>query len=110
MYYLIANELNLKRKIHAHKLEIVKKVFETAGKDYKIVLTRNKGDAKKYAEEITSAGGRHTLIAMGGDGTIHDLINGFKDFENCSMGLIPLGTGNDFAECAHIPTDVKKAA
>jgi len=110
VYYLIANELNLKRKIHAHKLEIVKKVFETAGKDYQIVLTRGKGDAKKYAEEITSAGGRHTLIAMGGDGTIHDLINGFNDFENCSMGLIPLGTGNDFAECAHIPTDVKKAA
>lgn len=110
MYYLIVNELNLKKKIHAHKLEIVKKVFEAAGKEYEIVLTRNKGDAKAHAERITSSGGKHTLIAMGGDGTVHDLINGFNDFENCSMGLIPLGTGNDFAECAHIPTDVKKAA
>ena len=110
VYYLIVNELNLKKKIHAHKLETVKKVFEDAGKEYKIVLTRNKGDAKTLAEEITSTGEKHTLIAMGGDGTLHDLINGFKDFENCSMGLIPLGTGNDFAECANIPTDVKKAA
>ncbi len=110
MYYLIVNELNLKKKIHAHKLETVKKVFEAAGKDYEIVLTRNKGDAKAHAERITSSGGKHVLIAMGGDGTLHDLINGFNDFENCSMGLIPLGTGNDFAECAHIPTDVKKAA
>lgn len=47
---------------------------------------------------------------MGGDGTLHDMINGFRDFENCSLGLIPLGTGNDFAESAHIPFDVKKAA
>lgn len=51
MYYLIANELNLKRKIHAHKLEIVKKVFETAGKDYQIVLTRGKGDAKNMRKK-----------------------------------------------------------
>ena len=60
MYYLIVNELNLKKKIHAHKLETVKKVFEAAGKEYEVVLTRSKGDAKAHAEAITSTGGKHT--------------------------------------------------
>ena len=109
MYYIIANQTRLQGK-NAKKLEIVKKVFEHAGKDYEIIFTQNKGDAKIHAERITSSGGKHTLIAMGGDGTLHDILNGFKDFENCSLGLIPHGTGNDFAAAAGIPNDVKTAA
>ena len=44
------------------------------------------------------------------DGTLHDIINGIKDFDNCALGLIPFGTGNDFAEAAGIPLDPVKAA
>ena len=47
---------------------------------------------------------------MGGDGTLHDVLNSFVDFDNNSLGIIPLGTGNDFAESAHLPNDIKKAA
>lgn len=109
MYYVIANETHLKGK-DAKKLDEVKKVFEAAGKEYEILLTKQAGDAKAHAERITASGGKHTLIAMGGDGTLHDIINGFNDFENCALGLIPFGTGNDFAESAGIPIDVKAAA
>lgn len=109
MYYIIANEKHLKGK-GEKKLEDVKKVFEAAGREYEILLTHREGDAKTHAERITSSGGMHTLVAMGGDGTLHDIINGFNDFENCSLGLIPLGTGNDFAESAGIPLNAKAAA
>ncbi len=109
MYYIIANKTHLKGK-SAKKLEIVKNVFEHAGKPYEVIFTENTGDAKIQAERITSLNGEHTLIAMGGDGTLHDILNGIKNFENCSLGLIPLGTGNDFAAAANIPNDVKKAA
>ena len=49
-------------------------------------------------------------MVMGGDGTLHEVLNGISDFEKCSLGLIPSGTGNDFAVAAGIPKDVKKAA
>lgn len=109
MYYIIVNAAHLtggKEK----KLNIVKSVFESAGKPCCILPTKCKGDAKSITEKLTSKGERNTVIAMGGDGTLHDVLNGFKDFENCSLGLIPFGTGNDFAEAAGIPSDVKKAA
>ena len=109
MHYLIANGASLKGKIAKH-LEIVKQVFEKAGKKLEVLLTTKAGDAKTFTEEITKSGGAHTIIAMGGDGTLHEIINGFHDFENCSLGLIPSGTGNDFAEGAGIPFDTKKAA
>lgn len=109
MYYIIANETHLKGK-GSRQLETVKSIFETAGKEVEVLLTRKEGDAKLHAERITSMEGRHTLIAMGGDGTLHDIINGFKNFDNCALGLIPFGTGNDFAAAAKIPKDVKKAA
>ena len=109
MYYIIANETRLTGK-NAKHLDIVKQVFERAGREYKVLLTTKQGDAKAFTEEITSTGEAHTIVAMGGDGTLHEIINGFKDFENCSLGLIPSGTGNDFADGAGIPMDVKQAA
>lgn len=93
-----------------HRLETVKKVFDVAGKDYEVLLTRKKDDAKLHAERITSSGEECTIIAMGGDGTLHDILNGIKDFDKCSLGLIPFGTGNDFAATAKIPKSVKEAA
>lgn len=110
MYYIIANETHLKGK-NAKKLEEVKKVFDRAGKPYTVLPTQKTGDAKRYAADITSHGERHTIVVMGGDGTLHDVINGFCDFDRCSLGLIPLGTGNDFAESVGIPLDnVREAA
>ncbi len=109
MYYLIANEKHLNGK-NARKLETVKSVLESAGKEYEILTTSVEGDAKAHTEQITSSGGKHTIIALGGDGTLHDIINGFKNFDNCFLGLIPIGTGNDFAVSARIPKNVRKAA
>ena len=109
MYYIIANETHLKGK-GIKQLETVKKVFDVAGKEYEVLLTQKEGDAKRHAERITSLNEESTIIAMGGDGTLHDILNGIKDFDKCAVGLIPFGTGNDFAATAKIPNDVKRAA
>lgn len=109
MYYVLVNETHLKGK-GIKQLETVKRVFDVAGLEYEVLLTRKEGDAKLHAERITSQNGENTLVAMGGDGTLHDILNGIKDFEKCSLGLIPFGTGNDFAATANIPSDVKRAA
>ena len=109
MYYIIANKLHIDGK-NAAKMEIVNSVFERAGLEYKILLTDHAGHATEYAREITSGKGENSIIAMGGDGTLHEILNGFENFGRNSLGLIPFGTGNDFATAAGIPMDIKEAA
>ncbi len=109
MYYVIVNDAHLRGK-NVKKLDKVKEVFVRADKEYEILKTTRPGHAKELAESITSDGGEHTIVAMGGDGTLHEILNGFRDFGKCALGLITLGTGNDFASCAHIPRDPTKAA
>ncbi len=109
MYHVILNGNNTD-KTTAAKIETVKKVFETAGKEITVHPTTHAGHAKEIAAELTANGEFAHIIAMGGDGTLHEVLNGIADTENCTLGLIPLGTGNDFAETAGLSHDVKTAA
>ena len=109
MHYLLINEERLKNKKSAKKFKLVKEVFDKAGLQYEVKLTSYKGNTQDITREVTSQKG-NTVIVMGGDGTLHEALNGFVDFENNSLALIPVGTGNDFAASAGIPLNVKKAA
>lgn len=109
MHYIIVNETHLKSK-NSDKFNEVLSVFDGAGIEYEVVKTQKRGDAKAYTQKFTSDGEKNTIVAMGGDGTLHDVINGFNDFDNCDLGIIPFGTGNDFAEGAGVPLDAVEAA
>ncbi len=50
----------------------------------------------------------HTVIAIGGDGTFHEVLNGM-DFSAARLGLVPAGRGNDYAVGAKISFDPKEA-
>ena len=66
-------------------------------------LTKNEGAAKAFAREAVRD---HCdeIIAAGGDGTLNEVINGIaKRVGDVRIGLIPLGTGNDFARCLNLP-------
>ena len=109
MFHIIVNQKYLENKKSLKKFNAATEVFDKAGIEYVIHKTERKGQASEITKEVTSEVG-NTVIAVGGDGTLHDILNGFNDFENNSMGIIPLGTGNDFAESAGIPLNAKKAA
>lgn len=49
------------------------------------------------------------IVAMGGDGTLNEVLNGIEDPSKVRLGLIPCGSGNDFAAVAGIPSDVNAA-
>ena len=50
------------------------------------------------------------VVAAGGDGTLNEVINGIQENAGeASVGLIPLGTGNDFARSIGVPTDLAAA-
>lgn len=62
-----------------------------------VYLTRCPGDAERKAQE---AQGFDTLLALGGDGLIHEVVNGLARLPQDSrpvLGILPLGSGNDYA-------------
>lgn len=77
--------------------------------DYLCHLTERKGHAKKIAAQITEDGKKHTLIVMGGDGTVNEVINGIADPSKVMFGYIPIGSSNDFARGLGLEKDPLKA-
>lgn len=68
--------------------------------------TSGKGEATAIARRLTAeAEGDIDIIAMGGDGTLHEVLNGLTDPARVRLGLIPCGSGNDFAAAAGLPLD-----
>ncbi len=76
--------------------------------DYRIHFTHKPKHAIDIAEKIVEAGATDIAI-MGGDGTIHEVINGIPDFDKVNVGIIPCGTGNDFASALKLPLDPLEA-
>ena len=109
MFHIIVNEKYLKNKKSLKSINKALEVFDNAGVQYTVHPTTRQGEAGEICSKITDGTG-NTVVAVGGDGTLHDILNGFKDFENSFLGIIPLGTGNDFATSANIPKNPKKAA
>lgn len=109
MFHLIVNANDLQGK-KQKKIAAIEKVFNRAGKKYEIFYTEYKGHAKKIAEEITSKLDGGAIIAVGGDGTLHEVFNGIRDLGKFSLGVIPIGSGNDFAKAVGISSDCTKAA
>jgi len=77
-----------------------------------IVLTIAEGDASRAARAAVDDGYDQLFVA-GGDGTLNEVINGVGSspagFDAVTLGVIPLGTGNDFATALGVPTDVEGA-
>ncbi len=86
--------------------------FAATGADYSLVETTAAGHAIRLAREARDEG-YDVIVAVGGDGTSHEVINGMADGMNGNivgtLGCIPAGSGNDFAVTSGAPTDVRAA-
>jgi YegS/Rv2252/BmrU family lipid kinase len=74
---------------------------------YDIRFTRYKGDGEILAREAV-ARGCSTIVPVGGDGTIYEVVNGM-DLGKTTLGIVPSGTGNDLAKTLGIPENPLKA-
>jgi diacylglycerol kinase (ATP) len=73
-----------------------------------IVMTVSEGDAAHAAEQAVRDGYEQLFVA-GGDGTLNEVLNGVHRvdaFSRVTLGVIPLGTGNDFATALGFADDV----
>ena len=96
-YYLIVNPyggggkgLKIQEKIQP--------VFESAGAELEIINTTHSGHAKELAQSL-DFNGFNGICPIGGDGTMHEIINGMmlrEDKSKIPIGLITGGTGNSF--------------
>lgn len=109
MYHVLIREDSLKNKKNIKKFNRFLAVFVNAGAEYVVHKTHTKDDIKNIVAEVTIGEG-NSVIVVGGDGTLHDALNAFVNFESNTLGLIPFGTGNDFAAAAGIPLQPEKAA
>lgn len=107
MFNIIFNPVAGKRKAFKN-LSIVERLMQERGVEYQLHKTGGIHDAEYIARKLTQEG-ETDIIVLGGDGTLNEVLNGLEDPSVCKLGLIPSGTGNDFASRMEIPTDPEKA-
>jgi len=84
------------------ELGVAADLHETSGPGHAVELARG-----------AAAAGAATLVAVGGDGTLHEVLNGAlagRRDEPPRLGLVPVGGGNDYARMLGIPADAPAAA
>lgn len=106
-FILIANPVSGRgsAKYLAEKAHIA---LTKAGHQGQLVFTSASGDAKQFAHEAASARIRY-VIACGGDGTLHEVVNGIATMPDITLGVLPCGRGNDFAAAVGIPRQPEAA-
>lgn len=108
MYLFIVNpnsRSGLGRKVW-NEVEVVLKEQNI---DYQVFFTKYQRHAIQIVESLTSDGQEHTLVVLGGDGTIGEVLTGIVHPEKITLGYIPIGSGNDFARGLGLPRESSKA-
>ena len=98
-YYFIINPSSSSGK-HKTLWREIKEQLEKEEINYKIAATKKTGDAKRLAREASlqvSETNPCTIVAIGGDGTVNEVVNGLILSPFLSFGYIPTGSGNDLA-------------
>ncbi|MEA2499223.1 MAG: diacylglycerol kinase [Actinomycetota bacterium] len=103
---LIAN-LRAGRGKVAASLPEIRDHLEQRELEYEIRETKGPGHATEIAREVLKSGGRF-VVAVGGDGTVHEVVNGMLENDkpiqpDAVFGVVAAGTGCDFIKTFGIP-------
>lgn len=91
----------------------IEKLLQDTGIDYTLIVSEKPGTPMTLAREAAD-NGYDVVVAVGGDGTLNEVINGLMAAKLAGkkipgLGVIPAGRGNDFAGSMGIPADIAKA-
>lgn len=92
----------------------VRAVLDEGGVEYDVTLTERRGHGTEAARRAIDAGCRF-LVAFGGDGTVHEVVNGMMDDggprnSGAVLGVVAAGSGCDFVKTFGLPQDPGDAA
>ena len=76
--------------------DMAEKLRQEHGLEVQCLLTKKQGHATEIARRLCDSGEELRFYACGGDGTVNEVANGIIGYDNASMTVIPVGTGNDF--------------
>ena len=102
MFNFVYNPIAGKGKAQRFRVSIEEQL-KALGLAYTFLETKSRNDAKRLARELTERG-ETDIVAMGGDGTVNEVLNGLVDPSKVNLGIIPCGSGNDFAAIIDIPS------
>jgi diacylglycerol kinase family enzyme len=93
-----------RRHRRVEQVEAAGDELRRAGIETKILPSRGPSKAGAQAREAIDAG-YDTIFACGGDGTIHDVLQGMVGHQQAALGILPLGTANALAADLKVPRD-----
>lgn len=103
MYYFIVNPMSCRGRGEKiwRKLE---DQLQRAEIEYEAMVTEKPGDAARIANALTKyCREPRTIVAVGGDGTVNEILNGLAFEGQITLGYIPTGVSNDLAKSLHLP-------
>lgn len=105
MYYIIASGKK-KSKISNNIIEELELKLKEKKVNYKLLQCHKAGEAIEFAKTSCQQKDCQAIIAVGGDGTFYEVLNGMDT--KIPIGFIPAGTGNDFVRTLGIGLDVEE--
>lgn len=114
-WFAVVNIFAASRKA-GYKWKTTKQLLEKEGVKYEYECTGSAGNAAYLTMEACRKGFRR-ILAVGGDGTIHDVFNAIMSFvyssgldaSDFTLGVIPMGSGNDWIKTLGISTKLSSA-
>lgn len=100
MYHFVVNKTSGKNRGKKYLQKITEYCNDNAI-DYTVYETNAKGHATVLTQDLCLHGADN-VIAIGGDGTFHEVLNGLLTPDVTAVGFIPAGRGNDFARAAKL--------
>ena len=103
MYYIISNPISGRKKHNYKKIKALYQYLDDNHIEYTLFESKYFKHPLEIAQQITTSNDSGNIIVIGGDGTFNEVVNGIKDLSKWNIGLIPSGSGNDFAKCLNLP-------
>ncbi len=110
--HIILNPASAGGRTGARQRKILRMVERHAGTSYTLHVTSRPLDATAFTRSAVRGGADH-VIAVGGDGTIQEVVNGLFDNgsprnPDCTLGIISSGTGQGLAQSLRLPEDIEE--
>jgi len=111
-WFIIANPIAGNQKFSKQWKEI-QQLLNSKNIDYSFVFTQFSKHEIELVQNAIQQGFRN-IISVGGDGTLHNIVNGvmmqrYVKSSDITIAVLPIGTGNDWIKTYNIPNNIKKA-
>lgn len=104
-YFVIFNSMASRGRASRSR-SAIEEAFRAGKAEYHLASTEARGHAEELARQAV-AEGWSAVVAVGGDGVVHEVVNGLlsgrDDDPTLPLGIVPVGSGNDFIKMLDLP-------